>query len=75
VEKEQRDNILKVCSKDQPFADSQMSVSSGDRWGESIERRILRRTGTPQGQPGTVQQRVWSARLSGRSSVAQSVYS
>jgi hypothetical protein len=75
VEKEQRDNLLKVRGKGRPFVDIRMPVSSGDRGGESVERRILRCSGTPQGWPGAVQQRAWSARLSDRSLVAPSAYS
>jgi hypothetical protein len=75
VEKEQRDNLLKVHGKDWPFADIRMPVSSDDRGGESGERRILQRSGTPQGRPGAVPQHTWSARLSDRSSVAPSAYS
>jgi hypothetical protein len=41
VEKGQRDNLLKVRSKDRSFADIRMPVSFDDRGGESIERRIL----------------------------------
>jgi hypothetical protein len=41
VEKEQRDNLLKVRGKGRPFVDIRMPVSSGDRGGESVERRIL----------------------------------
>jgi hypothetical protein len=54
VEKGQRDNPLKVRGRDRPFADIRMPVSSGDRGGKSAEDRILRRSGTPQGQLGTV---------------------
>jgi hypothetical protein len=77
VEKGQRDNLLKVRGKGRPFANIQMPVSSDDRGGggESAKRRILRRSGTPRGQPGAVQQRAWSTRLSDRSSVAPSAYS
>jgi hypothetical protein len=75
VEKGQRNNLLKVHGIDQPFTDIRMPVSSGDRGGESVECRSLRRSGTPRGQPGTVQQRAWSVRLSDRSSVAPSAYS
>jgi hypothetical protein len=57
VEKGRRDNLLKGCDRDQPFADIRMSVSSGDRGGKSTENRILRRIGTPRGRPGTIQQR------------------
>jgi hypothetical protein len=41
VEKEQIDNLLKVCGKDRPFTDIQMPVSSGDRGGEFVEHKIL----------------------------------
>jgi hypothetical protein len=37
VEKEQRDNLLKVHGKNQPFADIRLTVSFGDRGGESTE--------------------------------------
>jgi hypothetical protein len=47
VEKEQRDNLLEVHGKDQPFADIRMPVSFSDREGESTERRILQRSGMP----------------------------
>jgi hypothetical protein len=57
VEKGQRDNLLKVRGKDQPFVDIQMPVSSGDRGGESAECIILQRSGTPRGRPDVVQQR------------------
>jgi hypothetical protein len=75
MEKGQRDNLLKVCGRDQPFADIRMPVSSGDRGGESAKDRILRCSGTPRGRPGTVQQRAWSVWLSDRSTVAPSAYS
>jgi hypothetical protein len=61
VGKRQRDNLLKVRGKDRPFKDIQMPVSSGDRGGEFVERRILQRSGTPRGWPGIVQQRAWLA--------------
>jgi hypothetical protein len=43
VEKEQRDNLLKVHGKDRLFMDIRMPVSSDERGGESAERRILQR--------------------------------
>jgi hypothetical protein len=55
VEKGQSDNPLKVHSRDRPFADIRMPVSSDDRGGESVEDRILRCTDTPRGRPGAVQ--------------------
>jgi hypothetical protein len=75
VEKGQRDNLLKVHDKERSFADIRVSVSSSDRGGESTKRKILRRSGTSRGRPGTAQQRAWSAQLSDRSSVAPSAYS
>jgi hypothetical protein len=75
VEKGQRDNPPKVRGRDRPFTDIRMSVSSGDRGGKSAEDRILRCSGMPQGQLGTVQQHTWSTRLNDRSSVAPSAYS
>jgi hypothetical protein len=75
VEKEQRDNLLKVHSKDQSFTNIQMTVSSNDRGDESTEHRILQHSGTPRGWAGAVQQRPWSAQLSDRSSVAPSACS
>jgi hypothetical protein len=54
VEKERRDNLMKGHGRDRPFTDIRMSVSSGDRGGESAEDRILRRSGTSQEQPGAV---------------------
>jgi hypothetical protein len=41
MEKGQRDNLLKVRDMDRPFTDIRMPVSSGDRGGESTERKIL----------------------------------
>jgi hypothetical protein len=41
TEKRRRDNLSKVRGKDQPFADIQMPISSGDRGGEFPEGRIL----------------------------------
>jgi hypothetical protein len=41
TEKRQRDNLLKVRGRDQPFTDIRMPVSSGNRGGKSTEDRIL----------------------------------
>jgi hypothetical protein len=75
MEKRQRDNLPKVHGRDRPFADIRTPVFSGDRGGESAEDRILRRSGSPQGQLGAVRQHAWSAQPSDRSSVVLTTYS
>jgi hypothetical protein len=75
TEKRRRDNLPKVRGKDRPFVGIRTPVSSGDRGGETAEGRILRRSGTPRGRPGIVQQHVWLAQPSDWSSMVLTAYS
>jgi hypothetical protein len=75
TEKSQRDNLPKVHGGDRPVADIRTPVSSGDRGGESVEDRTLRRSGTSRDRPGVVQQHAWSVQPNDWSSVVLTAYS
>jgi hypothetical protein len=75
TEKSQRDTLPKVRGKDRPVADIRTPVSSGDRGGESVEDRTLRRSGTLRSRLGIVQQHAWLAQPNDWSSVVLTAYS